>query len=89
MVNQVDFRSDYENSLLWWRTSAFFFTIWFKLLFWHEWRRQEVGLVKRKKTRVGFQNKNAFCERDASDSLPVDQNHNTIKMNTDPLYFGC
>ena len=38
---------------------------------------------------VGFQNKTAFCERDASDSLPVDQNHSTIKMKTDPVYFGC
>ena len=81
------------NFLLWsckiWRYAALdslnFFSIWLKLLFWRGWCRQEVRLVKRKK----IQNKTAFCERNASDSLPVDQNHSTIKINTDRLYFGC
>ena len=75
-----------------WRYAALysfhFSSIWFKLLFRRD-RKLTFETIETQVNPVGFQNKTAFCERDASDSLPVDQNHSTIKMKTDPVYFGC
>ena len=76
----------YDDMLLW---ILLIFSPFYLRFFFLAWMTQTgIWTCETQENPVGFQNTTAFCKRDTSDLLPVDQNHSTIKMNTDPLYFS-